>query len=276
MTPKVKNDLNTKHRFLDEAGDTAFFGRHGTPLVGVKENVSLCFLLGMVKIRSDLQLIRDGINQLELEVIKDPYFKGVPSIQKKVKDKGGFYFHATDDPPEVRKMFYDFLRAIDLSFEAVVGRKIPSIFIRKHGKNDAEFYADLLSHLLKNKLQAGDDLILNIAERGNTTKNANLTTALNKATERFQRNNNGGVVMTKVVFNVQNPRTEPLLCLPDYLCWAVQRVFERGEPRYYDFVEDKISLVVDLYDSEHYEESKNYYRKGNPLTTLNKLSPPSY
>ena len=84
------------------------------------------------------------------------------------------------------------------------------------------------------------------------------------------------MINTKVVFNVQTPRTEPILCVADYLCWAVQRVFERGETRYYNFISDKISLVVDIYDSEHYDRSGNYYTEKHPLTPINKLSPPSY
>jgi len=43
----------------------------------------------------------------------------IPSIQKKVA-KGAFYFHATDDPAEVRKTFFEFIKSIDCSFEAVV------------------------------------------------------------------------------------------------------------------------------------------------------------
>lgn len=273
---KDKNDINTRHRFLDEAGDTAFFGKYSTPIIGVKENVSLCFMLGMVKIRSDLNTIREEINRLENAVINEPYYKEVPSIQKRANASGGYYFHATDDPQEVRKDFFEYIKTLDISFEAVVGRKIPSLFIRKHNKNEAEFYADLLSHLIKNKLQTGGDLILNVAQRGNTTKNATLTTALNKATDRFLKKNCNGVVRTNVAFNVQTPRTEPLLCITDYLCWAVQRVFERGETRYYNFVSDKISLVVDLYDSGHYINSGNYYSEKHPLTPINKLSPPSY
>ena len=276
MTPTIKNDVNTRHRFLDEAGDTAFFGRHSTPIIGLKDNVSLCFILGMVKIRSDLKTIRDEINRLEDVVINDPYYKEVPSIQKRANAPGGYYFHATDDPQEVRKEFFEFIKTLDLSFEAVVGRKIPSLFILKHNKRESEFYADLLSHLIKNKLQTGGDLILNVAERGNTTKNTNLGIALNKATDRFFKKNRGGMINTKVVFNVQTPRTEPILCVADYLCWAVQRVFERGETRYYNFISDKISLVVDIYDSEHYDRSGNYYTEKHPLTPINKLSPPSY
>lgn len=70
---------------------------------------------------------------------------------------------------------------------------------------------------------------------------------LRKATERFQKSARMGDVKSAVVFNVQNHRTEPLLNVADYLCWVVQRVFERGEMRYYNFVQDKIKLVVDLF-----------------------------
>jgi hypothetical protein len=38
---------------------------------------------------------------------------------------------------------------------------------------------------------------------------------------------------------------------------------------------DKISLVVDIYDREKYEGSRNYYKRANPLTPANKISPPS-
>ena len=78
-----------------------------------------------------------------------------------------------------------------------------------------------------------------------------------------------------MAFNVQNHHTEPLLNVADYLCWAVQRVFERGETRYYDFLGDRISLVVDLYDAASYVGNQHYYTRKHPLTAAQKLSPPS-
>jgi hypothetical protein len=95
-----------------------------------------------------------------------------------------------------------------------------------------------------------------------------------KARERFAKRRDLAEISSEVVFNVQNPRTEPLLCVPDYLAWAVQRVFERGETRHYEFVRERISLVVDLYDAEKYEGSRNYYTPKRPLTPENKLGPP--
>ena len=64
------------------------------------------------------------------------------------------------------------------------------------------------------------------------------------------------------------------MTVSDYLCWAVQRVFEQGEVRHYNYLAERIRLVVDLYDRERYEGSRNYYDRKNPLTAQNKLGPP--
>lgn len=270
------NQTFLRHRFLDEAGDTTFYGKGHIPVIGIQNGVSLCFILGMVKFRSPLEPIRQEIRRLQELVAEDPYFKEVWSIQKKKTEPGGYYFHATDDPDAARKVFYDYIKTLDLSFEAVVGRKIPAIFTRKHNSRESEFYADLLSHLLKNKLQSGGDLILDIAQRGKVTRNVVFEEALNKATVRFLKRKTPDQIRTRIAFNVQYPRTEPLLNVTDYISWAVQRVFEKGETRYYNFITDKVSLVVDLYDSSHYANNENYYTNRRPLSPLNKISPPSY
>ncbi|MDD8017291.1 MAG: DUF3800 domain-containing protein [Bacteroidota bacterium] len=269
------NKTETHHRFLDEAGDTTFFGKGKIPIIGIKEGVSLCFILGMVKFKTPLAQLRDSVQLLQQQVQKDSYFKDIHSVQKKIQN-GGFYFHASDDIPEIRKIFYEYIKSIDCSFEAVNGRKIPEIYLRKHNNKEAEYYADLLSHLLKNKFKGGEKLILHIAERGNTTKNATLELARQKAMQRFQKNKPRKEITTNIVFDVQNHKTEPLLNIADYLCWAVQRVFEKGEMRYYNFIEEKVSLVVDIYDTANYEGNKHYYTYRNKLTSKNKLSPPLY
>jgi len=268
-----QNPKEFYHRFLDEAGDTTFFGKGKIPTVGKVEGVSLSFILGMVKFKKPLNEIRKEIVELQREIESDEYLKDIPSIRKK-KDKSGFFFHAKDDVAEVREKFYKYIKTIDLSFEAVVGRKIYQIFSNKHNSREAEFYADLLSHLIKNKFELGGKLILNISQRGKSTKNQNLMRAMETAHKRFQQLRPDRDAVTDFVFNIQYPTIEPLLTIPDYICWAVQRVFERSEVRYYNFIEEKISLIIDLYDSEKYKESKNYYNHRNKLTVKNKLSPP--
>lgn len=98
---------------------------------------------------------------------------------------------------------------------------------------------------------------------------------MKKSQNRFLSNskNSEKEISTKIVFNIQNQYTEPLLNIADYFCWAVQRVFEKGETRYYNYLKEKISLVIDLYDYENFEGSKNYYSPKNPLTEKNKISP---
>lgn len=260
------------HRFLDESGDPNFFGKGRVPILG-KDGVSLCFGLGMVKFSGAIAAAREELRQLCRSVERDEYLNSIPSVAKRMR-AGGFYFHAKDDVPEVRERLFKWIRGADCSLEMVMGRKIPELFVRKHHGKDSEFYADLLSHLLKTKLKMGQRQVITIAERGKTTRHHVLELALAKARERFAKKKDSAEISSEVVFNVQTPRTEPLLCVPDYLAWAVQRVFERGETRHYDYMREKVSLVVDLYDSKNYEGSRNYYTPRRPLTAENKVGPP--
>lgn len=266
--------MDTSYRFLDEAGDTTFYGKGKVPIIG-QPGVTISFAIGMAKFNSELGPIRQRVLDAQQEITQEPYLNKIHSVVKKISE-GGFFFHATDDPPEVRQIFYKIIKSIDCSLEIYVARKKPDLFAKKHDNKEEEFYADVLSHLIKNKFHKNEKLVLTIAQRGNSTKNSNLQKALQKAIIRFGKNPSNVSIKSKVVFNVQNHRTEPLLNITDYLCWAVQRVFEKGETRYYDYLQDKIRLVVDLYDFENYQGSKNYYKKENPLTSKNKLSPPPY
>ena len=272
MSTEASPPLEKIHRFLDEAGDTTFFGKGRVPTIG-REGVSLAFGLGMVKFAHPVAEMRQQVVNLCRSVEADDYVNRIPSVVKRVQS-GGFFFHAKDDSPEVRERLFKWIRETDCSLEMVVGRKIPRLFARKHNGNESEFYADLLSHLLKNKLKLGQRLVMNIAERGKSTRNQVLQLAMTKARERFAKRQDAAEICSEVVFNVQNPRTEPLLSVPDYLAWTVQRVFERGETRHYDFVRERLSVVVDLYDAEKYEGSRNYYTPKRPLTAENKLGPP--
>lgn len=265
----MTQSIPDNHRFLDEAGDTTFYGKGKTNIIG-DNGVSKCFILGMVKFKQPLGEIRQKVLELQNQITQDPYFADVCSVQKKIS-KDGFFFHATDDVPEIRKILYDYIQLLDCSFEAVVGRKIPGLYEHKHNGKEAEFYADMLSHLLKNKLAKDGKLILNIADRGQSTRNSNLQAGLDKAISRSRTKNSARPVTTRVVFNVQNHYAEPLLNVADYFCWAVQRVFERGEMRYYNYLRSKISLVVDLYDEANYANSGNYYTPRKPLQETNRL-----
>jgi hypothetical protein len=268
---KASPNPETFHRFLDETGDTTFYGK-GRKLIVGQDGVSLSFGLGIVKVDHPLEKVRQELRALQAQVETDPLLNTIPSVQKRI-DSGGFFFHACKDTPDVRAVLLRYLRELPCEAEVVVARKIPALFENQHHGREEEFYADLLAHLIKSRLKRPGTLVLNVAERGSTTREKVLTEALRLATERAAKKWGEQNLQARVVFNVQNPRTEPLLTASDYLCWAVQRVFEQGEVRYYNYLAAKIRLVVDLYDREKYEGSRNYYDKKNPLTAHNKLGP---
>ena len=276
MPSKNRTLLKEYHRFLDESGDTTFYGKKKRIIVG-DNGVSKCFIIGMVKFKTKLDPIRDQIIEMQNEIVSDEFYQDIPSIKKKV-NKGGYFFHAKDDIPEVREKFFRFIKSLNCSFEAVVARKLPELYNRKHKGNEAWFYADLLSHLLKNKLTNHDKMVLNIASRGKSTKNHNLELALKKAQERFVNAHPEKEMKSKVVFNVMEQTNEPLLNIADYFCWSIQNIFERGNIRYYNFLKDKISRVIDVYDFDSYSKNDwpNYYGKQNPLTAKNIISPLSH
>jgi hypothetical protein len=265
-------EIVTSHRFLDESGDPTFFKKGRILAIG-EPGISLAFSIGMVKFNTALAPIRTQILAMQEEIVKDSYLNRICSVAKKVR-RGGFFFHATDDPPEVRERMFRFINSLDCSLEMVVARKIPALFAKKHHHRDSEFYADLLSHLIKDKFNITQRLVLNIADRNASTRHTNLELAIHKAREHFGKRWEGEKIKSTVVFNVQTPRTEPLLCIADYLCWSVQRVFERGEMRHYEYIQDKISVVTDMYDIADCEGRKNLYTREKLLTSNNKLSPP--
>ena len=84
---------------------------------------------------------------------------------------------------------------------------------------------------------------------------------------------------TDVDIEVQTnqPVQEPVLQAVDYVMWAVQRAYEKGQMRYFDFLRDKIELVSDLFDFKKRQEGepgkKHYYdMKKNPFD-ISKVTP---
>ncbi len=68
----------------------------------------------------------------------------------------------------------------------------------------------------------------------------------------------------------QTPKGEPCLSVIDYMNWAVHRAFTKSEMRYYDFVEDKVSFLWDIYDFGG--NGKKPYCRKNPFS-IKKAAP---
>lgn len=210
------------------------------------------------------------INDFCKDIQDDSKFNNIESVKRLIKKEGKYYPHAKNDPKQLRELFFNFICSnIDFTTQVVVARKSAYLldFLPKNNL-EAEFYANLTSHLIKDKGKY-PKLVLNIAGRGNTTSNANLKRSIDIAQERTRNSTNNlpDIDASNIKFNVQPYSNEPLLAITDYALWAVQRVFEKGDLYFYNLLLDnnKIPLVLDLYDTKHYKNSENYRTKRNPL-----------
>jgi hypothetical protein len=101
-----------------------------------------------------------------------------------------------------------------------------------------------------------------IAARGSKNREQPLTEAVSRGTKRFEEKWNTHVHTYSEV-QIHDPSGEPCLSVIDYMNWAVYRAFTRGEMGYFDTVRDRVSLLVDHYDTRNY--GKNWYSKKNPF-----------
>jgi hypothetical protein len=257
-----KQIQKTEYFFVDESGDPIFYNRYGKLIVG-NEGVSKTLILGFIK-TDDPHSIRIALDKLRNEISKDSYLSSIPSVKKSLVS-----FHAKDDCPEVKEKVFRLIKDLNFSAEIFVGRKIPNIFNKRHLRKEYKFYDDLVSKLFENKLHISSNNEIYFAVRGSRVRQQPLENAINQAKATFEKKKN-----VKIDSNVniypQIPSGEPCLQVIDYIDWAVQRLFEKGQDRYFKFIEEKVKYIVDVYDSDRYPD--NFYSKHNPLE-LKKISP---
>jgi hypothetical protein len=104
-----------------------------------------------------------------------------------------------------------------------------------------------VTKLFENKLHKTENNHIYFAVRGNRERQKPLEDALNQAKAIFERKWKKKI---KSEFKVQPQSSigEPCLQITDYLNWAVYRDFIKNEVRYINFVKEKISYLVDIYD----------------------------
>ena len=106
-----------RNYFVDEAGDGILFDRKGKVIIGA-EGCSHYFILGVADISNPDALASD-LASLRNNLMADPYFNRVPSMQSSAK-KTARAFHAKDDLPEVRRDVFALLMRHDVRVLAVV------------------------------------------------------------------------------------------------------------------------------------------------------------
>lgn len=248
--------------FVDESGDPTFYDRRGNLIVG-REGCSPILLLGLIETQNP-EPIRQGLLQLQQAITNDPYFRDVPSMEKT-----RIAFHAKDDLPEVRFQVYKLLSTFEFKAQFVVARKIEQVFRNNFRASERQFYDHLVSTLFKNVMHRYQDNYVYVAKRGSRDRQSPLSLAIENGMRKFETTWNTKIT-TNMHFQVQTPAGEPCLSLVDYMNWAVYRAFTRGEMRYYAAIEEKVSLLVDLYDKDKYPN--NWYSRKNSFD-IKKITP---
>jgi hypothetical protein len=119
-----------------------------------------------------------------------------------------------------------------------------------------------VTKLFRNVLHRYRNNYVYFSERGSRKRQEPLSLAIAKAKQSFEETHKK-CFDVKLDVQAQSPKGEPCLSIIDYMNWAVYRAYTRGEMRYFDFVKDKVSLLIDLYDWESHPRN-TYYRK-NPF-----------
>lgn len=280
----------SRNYFVDEAGDGVLFDRKGRVIIG-QQGCSLFFMLGVLDV-TDPAGLTDALSRLREVLVKDPYFKGVPSMQPEA-GKTALAFHATDDLPEVRREVFRVLEQADVRFQAVVKRKeavLDYVLSRNAGTrlpghggdrvraatgflarklpeyryHPNELYDFTVRRLFKPLLHK--DALYNVcfAKRGNRDRTAALRDALQVAQQRFAEEAGLEAAAELQVWPCPSERCACLQAV-DYFLWALQRLYEKREERYLVSIWERCSLVVDVDDMREAKYGV-YYTKNRPLS----------
>lgn len=241
--------------FFDEAGDTTILGRKGVNLVdcGLASKV---FMVGYLETK-DPHKLTTAITGLHKEICEDPFYIDVPSMEKT-----RVAFHAAKDCAEIRDRVFHLLKTLDFTYYCIVLRKKEDFFRNRFDFKDTEIYKYAVKNLLENRLHLYSEIDCYFSSLGNVVRKDTMQSAINAAIEQFKTKWNKENSSSIRLF-IQQSKERPLLQASDYVLWTIQRAFEKGDFRYYNYLKEKIKLVHDILGMK--SSSSNYYTPKNPL-----------
>lgn len=257
-----------KYYFVDEAGDLTLFNKRGKIIVG-SQGVSKFFMLGVADIPNPKD-VHYSLNKLRAELLADPYFKDVPSMQPEA-NKTAISFHASKDPSEVRREVFKLLPEFNAKVQVIIRRKADladtakftyQTFGVKPPAN--QIYDDLVKRLFRNLLHKADENHIIIAMRGKSARLKALHGAVNRAKANFEAKY-GIQSRSRTIILPAYPREFGGLQVIDYYLWALQYLYEQGNDRYVNLLAKDFRLIMDI-DDQRNKPYGEWYSDTNPLT----------
>lgn len=263
--------IKAAHYYVDESGDGVLFGTQGRSLLS-QDAVPKHFILGLLEVAQPETLAAE-MQALRQELLSDPYFKNVPSMQSD-GGKTANLFHAKDDVPEVRREVFRLLQKQQIKFFAVVRdmRSVLTYELERRRRDESHrykpdgLYDSTVSRLFKDRLHSYNQCHICFSKRGQTDRTLAFEKALAIVRQRFEIKWNRDI-KTQIHINISSSAKDPCLQAVDYLLWALQRYYRAGESRFMDLMWEKVGLVhaVDELDQASYG---NFYTKKKPLPVL--------
>ena len=251
----AENKTENKERptfFVDEAGDGVLFGAKGRDRLS-DPDAQKFFMLGMVRCADD-EVVGTALNHLREELLKNPLYASIPSMQPASR-KTARAFHAKDDHPEVRAKVFELLADMDFKVYAVVkDMRVVRSYVQNRNRMHADYrytpnelYDLTVRMLFKQRLHTHDGYCITFARRGKSDRTRILRNELEKTRLCFleeQKKNHD----TEIEIRPAYPWEEPCLQVADYCLWALQRCYERNEARFIRSLWSKVSLLHDVDD----------------------------
>lgn len=262
-------EMHRGHYFIDEAGDASLFDARGHNLIGT-DGCSRFSMLGLLDVKYP-EALAENIADLRTNLVADPYFKDIPSMQVQQR-KTALFFHAKDDIPEVRREVYSLLMRHDIRFHAVVQDKQEVLkYVKVQNDDDDSFryhpnqsYDYQVKCLLNGKLHKKDLYDIHFSRRGKSDRTEALLEALERQRKWYLQEFK--IEPTACVLNVSAhyPWNMAGLQAVDYFLWALQRFYERGESRYLEFVWTKCAVINDRHIPGRNNSGTFYTQKKPP------------
>jgi len=265
---------NIKKFYVDESGDLTLFNKRHKIIVG-NEGVSKYFMVGVATV-NNIEIAEQKLKNLQADLLADPYFTGIPSFNPERK-KTALFFHAKNDLPEVRREVFKILQTLGVKVLIAIRRKrelaekAQFLFKTTGSKiNKNDIYDDLVKRLFRNLLHKSEMNIIYFARRGKAERTVALEKAIDKAKRNFES-------------TYAKPSNKPVKIIPaypheyiglqiiDYYLWAIQRLYEKGEDRFFNYLAKDFRLIMDL-DDKRNNVYGEWYSDSNKLS-LKKLKP---
>lgn len=230
--------------FVDESGKPEIFSSRKENLVN--KGVATKFLvLSAVRTKNQL-LLQQQITDFKLKLLKEESLKKYFSSSYSLDS-----FHASNDFPEIRKLFYEFIKTLNIKIDAIVVEKLkcyPNL------QNDAgRLYGFMAGQLLKDICHKAQHTEIIFSRKDSKLK---LRKELEIEVERVRLNyinHHNNLNNNFKLSYFHNPHyTHGGLQVADYISYAVFHVFENNNYEWFNLINDKIGRITDICNKKRF------------------------